>query len=100
VVANSPASIPLWVQEANRLRRDLPPDVQRTLLEHEAAGTTDDPAYQQAMLVFYRRHVWEMCRRIPGARWELFEHSSHMPHVEERQRWLAVVGDFLDAVDG
>src|SRR4051795_4586381 len=45
VVCNSPASIPLWVEEANRLRRDLPPDVQEILLRHEEAGTTDDPAY-------------------------------------------------------
>lgn len=42
VVADSPASIPLWVAEANRLREDLPPDVQETLTRHEKAGTTDD----------------------------------------------------------
>ena len=169
VVCNSPASIPLWVAEANRLRRDLPPDVQETLTRHEQAQTTSDPAYQEAMLVFYRRHVcrleqwpeevnrsfalmeadptvygtmngpsefhvvgtiadwditdrlgeidvptllvsgrWdeatpriveEICRRIDGARWELFEDSSHMPHVEERERFLRVVGDFLDGID-
>src|SRR6185369_13505709 len=40
VIANSPASIPVWVAEANRLRGDLPPDVQQTLLAHESAGTT------------------------------------------------------------
>jgi L-proline amide hydrolase len=169
-VADSPASIPLWVAEANRLRGDLPPEVQQTLLAHEEAGTTDDPAYQEAMLVFYRRHVcrldpwpedlqrtfalmqedptvygtmngpsefhvvgtirewditerlgeidvptllvsgrWdeatpriveELCRRIPGARWELFESASHTPHLEERERFLRVVGEFLDGVDG
>ena len=42
VVADSPARIPLWVEEANRLRADLPPDVQETLTRHEADGTTDD----------------------------------------------------------
>jgi proline-specific peptidase len=51
-----------WVAEANRLRADLPPDVQATLLQHEEAGTTDDPAYQEAMMVFYRRHL---CRTEP-----------------------------------
>src|SRR6185312_2778337 len=50
-------SIPLWVAEANRLREDLPPEVNAILLRHEAAGTTDDPEYQEAMLVFYDRHV-------------------------------------------
>ena len=62
IVADSPASMPQWVAEANRLRAELPSDVQETLLRHEAAGTTDDPAYQEAMLVFYRRHV---CRLDP-----------------------------------
>jgi L-proline amide hydrolase len=166
VLADSPASMRLWVQEANRLREDLPPDVQATLLAHEQAGTTDDPAYAEASQVFYDRHVcrvvpnppevtasfaaiaadptvyhtmngpsefhtigtlvdWDITDRlhnvavptlvvsgkydeatpatvkafldhIPGARWELFEHSSHMPHVEETDRYLQVVGDFLD----
>jgi L-proline amide hydrolase len=57
VVADSPASIPLWVEEANRLRAALPPDVQETLLRHEDAGTTDDPEYEAAVRVFYDRHL-------------------------------------------
>jgi proline-specific peptidase len=61
-VASSPSDMKLWVSEANRLRDELPPEVQAALLRHEAAGTTDDPEYQQAMLVFYRRHV---CRSDP-----------------------------------
>jgi proline-specific peptidase len=62
IVADSPASMLQWVAEANRLRAELPADVQETLLKHEAAGTTEDPAYQEAMLVFYGRHV---CRLDP-----------------------------------
>lgn len=42
-VASSPASMIQWVEEANRLREDLPPDVRDTLLHHEAAGTVDSP---------------------------------------------------------
>ncbi len=57
ILASSTSSIPLWIAEANRLREGLPPDIQETLLRHEAAGTTDDPEYQQAMMVFYERHV-------------------------------------------
>ena len=37
---------------------------------------------------------------IPGARWVLFEQSSHMPHVEEKERYLEVVGQFLVDTDG
>jgi L-proline amide hydrolase len=32
---------------------------------------------------------------IKGARWEIFEESSHLPHVEEQERCLQVIGDFL-----
>ena len=169
IVSDSPASMPQWVAEANRLRGELPADVQATLLKHEAAGTTDDPAYQEAMLVFYRRHVcrldpWPDCanrafeklqeapevyntmngpsefhvigvikdwdivnrlgeihvptlvisgrydeatpiiaetvhRGIPGSEWIMFENSSHMPHVEETDRYLQVLTSFLDRIE-
>jgi L-proline amide hydrolase len=36
---------------------------------------------------------------IPGARWEIFEQSSHMPFVEEPERYLSVVADFLAGHD-
>jgi L-proline amide hydrolase len=36
--------------------------VQAILLQHEAAGTTEDPAYQEGTMVFYRRHI---CRLDP-----------------------------------
>ena len=56
-VANSPASMPLWAQEADRLRSYLPADVQATLLAHEADGTTDSPQYQAAVDVFDSHYV-------------------------------------------
>ena len=168
VVADSPASMPLWVEEANRLREDLPPDVQETLTRHELAGTTSDPEYKAAERVFDDRHVCRVPRpacerrsqegkdldptvyhtmngpsefhvigslkawditdrlheittptllvsgrfdeatplivgqihdRIPGAEWELFEHSSHMPHIEEPEAFLERVDAFLRTID-
>ena len=56
-IASSPASMIQWVVEANRLRGDLPPEVQDSLLRHEAAGSYDDPEYVDAVNVFYARHV-------------------------------------------
>ncbi|MHB8380477.1 MAG: proline iminopeptidase-family hydrolase [Acidimicrobiales bacterium] len=32
---------------------------------------------------------------IPDVRWEIFEASSHMPFIEERERYVSVVEDFL-----
>ncbi|BAJ83160.1 peptidase S33 (plasmid) [Acidiphilium multivorum AIU301] len=169
VIANSPASMVTWVAEANRLRAELPAEVQQTLLAHERAGTTDHPDYEAAVDVFYHRHLcrldhwpdevkrsfaqmaedptvyhtmngpsefhvigtlrtWDITERlhviavptlvlsgafdeatpetvrpyvelIEGARWVLFDQSSHMPHVEETARCMDVVGGFLDTMD-
>lgn len=168
-IANSPASMKLWVEEANRLRAGLPVDVQETLTRHEQADTTDSPEYQQATMAFYERHVcrvvpfppeveesfaqvarnptvyntmngpneffvigtlksWSIIERLPavdvatliisgrhdeatpatvqpykdgikGSQWEIFESSSHMPHVEEKEKCMQVVGAFLDRND-
>ncbi|MGO7287628.1 alpha/beta fold hydrolase, partial [Rhizobium ruizarguesonis] len=37
--------------------------------------------------------------RVPGCEWVLFENSSHMPHVEEKQLCLATVSGFLSRHD-
>jgi len=57
VIADSPASMEVWVSEANKLRKELPPEVEATLLKHEAAETTEDPEYIAAVDVFYSRHL-------------------------------------------
>ncbi len=45
------------------------------------------------------RIVAELRDRIPAAEWVLFQASSHMPHVEEPDRFLEVVGRFLARVE-
>ena len=170
VISDSPASMAQWVSEANRLRADLPPDIQATLLRHEEQGTTDSKEYEEAMMAFYHRHVcrlddwpdyvlralqkqvdspevyhtmngpsefyvigtlktWDIIdrlheitvptlllsgrydeatpmivdtvhQRIAGSEWVLFENSSHMPHVEETERYMQVLNAFLQRVEG
>jgi L-proline amide hydrolase len=168
-ISDSPASMPLWLAAAAKLRADLPADVQGTLLRHEAAGTTDSPEYLAAMDVFYDRHVcrivprppelartfaaiaddptvygtmngpsefhvigtlkdWTVvdrvhliqaptllisghydeaapstiepfAERIPDVRWHIFADSSHVPHIEERDAYMALVQRFIDDHD-
>jgi proline-specific peptidase len=57
IVASSPASMRQWVKETARLRSELPQEVQETLSRHEEAGTTGSQEYEEACMVFYRRHV-------------------------------------------
>jgi proline-specific peptidase len=66
VVESSPASVPFWLTELNRLRAGLPEDVEATLRRHEADGTTDSQEYEDTMMAFYDRHV---CRRRPWPGW-------------------------------
>jgi L-proline amide hydrolase len=66
IVQSSPASVPFWMTQLRVLRNALPPEVEDTLRRHEAAGTTDAPEYEEAMMEFYRRHV---CRTDPWPDW-------------------------------
>ena len=165
VLADTAASFPDFVTEANRLRGELPPEVEATLKRHEEAGTTDDPEYEEACMVFYKRHLcrldewpqelidafgwiakdptvyhtmngpsefhvigsikdWQSKDRlgeidvptlitsgrydeatpalqeplrdgIRNSEWVLFEESSHTPFMEERPRYMQVVGEWL-----
>ena len=48
-------STPLWLADAEILRRQLPTPIQETLTRHEAAGTIDSPEYVAATDSFYAR---------------------------------------------
>jgi proline-specific peptidase len=169
ILANSAASTKRWISEANRLRAELPQEIQQILKKHEDAGTTDNPAYVSATDDFYRRHLcrlnpwpdclnrtleklgqdpevyntmwgpsefhctgtlqnWNIENRLGGIRiptlilsgrydestpainevlhygiqnseWIVFEESSHTPHLEETERYIKVLADFLGRVE-
>ncbi len=61
-IANSPASMKLWVSEAKRMRSLMPKPIQDALNKHEKAGTTSSKEYQDATMWVYERHV---CRVLP-----------------------------------
>lgn len=62
VIADSPADMRVWIVTANKLRRQLPRDVQDVLKRHEDDGTTDSPEYEEAVMEFYERRL---CRVRP-----------------------------------
>jgi len=80
VLADTAASFPDFLAEANRLRRELPPEVEATLQRHEEAGTTDDPEYEEACMVFYRRHLCRL-EEWPPELVESFEWIARDPTV-------------------
>jgi proline-specific peptidase len=62
VLASPLISTPRWIADNTAYRKELPAEVQKTLDEHEAAGTTDSQEYLNAVMVFYQRHL---CRLDP-----------------------------------
>jgi proline iminopeptidase len=62
ILASPLLSTARWLDDALRLRAELPPGVQRTLDRHEEAGHTGCPEYVACTAVFYRRHL---CRLDP-----------------------------------
>jgi L-proline amide hydrolase len=63
VISNSPASMALWLEGANRLRAELPEATRAALDRHESDGTIADPEYLAATDEYYARHV---CRVVPN----------------------------------
>lgn len=62
IVSNSPASMRLWVEAANTLRRQTP-EVDAVLSKCESEGRTEgDKEYDAAAMEFYKKHV---CRVWP-----------------------------------
>jgi proline iminopeptidase len=40
--------------------------------------------------------AWKIFKAIPGARFSVFEKSGHLPSYEEPEKYVQVLGDFLD----
>ncbi|KAL5497746.1 hypothetical protein ACEPAH_2677 [Sanghuangporus vaninii] len=62
VLSSAPASMALFERGCAELVEALPADVRATLRRHEADGTTDAREYEEAVGVFYARHL---CRVRP-----------------------------------
>ena len=56
ILASPALSAHRWAEDADRLLAQLPEDVQEAIRSHDAAGTTDDPEYQEAMMEYYKRY--------------------------------------------
>jgi proline-specific peptidase len=57
VINSSPVRIQTWLDEANRLIKYLPEDMQEALAEAERTGDYDTPAAKAAYDEYYKRHV-------------------------------------------
>ncbi|KUJ09533.1 proline-specific peptidase [Mollisia scopiformis] len=62
VLSSSPASKPDLMLASQKLRDQLPSDIQEALIKNEDAGTLDDPQYKQAKMFYFSQHL---CRLKP-----------------------------------
>jgi proline iminopeptidase len=51
------ASVPLCVEEMNRLKTKLPKEIQNTLNKFEEQGDYHNPQYERAVMAFYKKHL-------------------------------------------
>jgi L-proline amide hydrolase len=58
ILSSTLATLALWNDEQLKLKAQLPPEVVEVLDRHEAAGTYDDPEYEEAMEVYFDRHFY------------------------------------------
>lgn len=98
IAESSPPSVPAWMPEVQRLRSELPPEVEATLRKHEEEGTTDDPAYERAEMVFYGRHL---CRVEPWPDWlvecfRILEANPEVYHAMNGPSEFHVIGTIKD----
>ena len=67
VILSSPlVTTAQWASDADSLKTTLPDSIQATIARHEAAGTTDAPAYQAAAAEYYARYLRRKPRRSPA----------------------------------
>lgn len=57
IIANAPASVPLFVAGTNALLEKFPPEFVAGLRKLEAEGKTSAPEYQEGTMKFYSKHV-------------------------------------------
>ncbi|KAF8954061.1 Alpha/Beta hydrolase protein [Flammula alnicola] len=57
IIANSPASIELCTVGINTLLENFPEEFVRMIRKHEAEGTTNSQEYQDASMVFHKKHT-------------------------------------------
>lgn len=62
VISCSPATMDGWLKVADRLRKNLPEETQETLTRCEANHDTEGQEYEDAVMVYYKRHL---CRIWP-----------------------------------
>jgi proline-specific peptidase len=65
ILSSTLANNALWNEEQLKLKAELPPEVVEVLDRHEAAGTYDDPEYEEAMDVYFERHFYRGRERRP-----------------------------------
>jgi proline iminopeptidase len=57
-----------WQQDANRLKKQLPDDVQKVIRYCEAVNATDAKVYEQAVDLYYSRHVLRNAKKRLAAK--------------------------------
>jgi len=87
------ANVPLATAEMQRMKSQLPTDVFEVLKKYEELGDYENPEYQKAVEVFYRRHVCRL-EEWPKELLYSFEHlSKPVYHTMNGPNEFSIIGN-------
>jgi len=86
-------NVPMVFEEMQRMRKKLPPEVYRTMLKYEELGDYENPEYQKAVEVFYRKHLCRL-EDWPKELTHSFEHlSKPVYHTMNGPNEFTIIGN-------
>jgi proline-specific peptidase len=96
VLASACASLPAFAAETRRLKEALPSEVQAVIDEHEAKGTTDDPAYTEATMAYITQWLCRLPQPFPDHVMHSFMNRSEDVYGTMRGPEWNVTGNLKD----
>ncbi|THH30818.1 hypothetical protein EUX98_g3367 [Antrodiella citrinella] len=96
VLASSIGRIQDWVDAAMKLRGTLPQETQDILEKHEAADTTEDPEYEEAVKGYYAQFVIRVESDVMGQSFTDFLQDPTVYHTMLGPNEFTVIGTLKD----
>jgi proline iminopeptidase len=95
------ASVPLTVAEMQRLKSRLPLRIRRTLKKYEDLGEYDNPRYERAVMLFYRKHLLRLREWPPEQNFTIAHISKPVYHTMNGPNEFTIIGNtrYWDVTD-
>lgn len=95
------ASVPLTIEEMQRLKSRLPIKTRRIMEKYEARGQYNHPSYERAVMVFYRKHLLRLRKWPPEQNYTLAHISKPVYYTMNGPNEFTIIGNtrYWDVTD-